>query len=702
MTLRRKVALAFAALAVAAFAAPLVVLAWSGDPAAGAEAKAAANRVATMGGSILAAAVLALWLFLDRWVLRPAVVMAADAQSLAQSPHTERPLKMPARHALGDIPDSFAALADAMRGARQEMVQATRTATAQVAEQKSWLEVILLDLSEGVVVCNTAHQVLLYNQAAVRMLDAPETLGLGRSLFAVLTRDPVLHTYELLDHRRQASQDGAYELSSPFMCATADSRIMLQGRMALIVDAARRPSGYALTLVDISGQLESLNKSDAVRRAITRDLRGPIAALRAAAETVAQFPNMEPGQRAAFDRAVLKEAMDLSETIEALAAAYRGHALGRWPMADIHSPDLFNCVARHVADRLGVTVTLIGHPLWLQGDSHALMLTLEHLVARLHGHTGARAFDVEALLGDRRVYLDVVWEGEPIPSHVLDQWLDDALDGALERLSLRDVLDRHGSELWSLIQRQGRALLRVPMLAPARPQFQAPAAALPPRPEFYDFGLMHEYSVAGELGERRLAELEFVVFDTETTGLQPTRGDEIIAIAGIRVVRRRVLTGETFERLVHPGRPIPPESIRFHGITDAMVAGKPPIEVVLPQFRAFVGDGVLVAHNAAFDIKFLRMKEPVSGVALRNPVMDTLVLSLLLDGPQAEHSLDAIAERLGVQVKDRHTALGDARATAEILVRMIDRLEAKGIVTLAQAMEASNMTVEMREREAAF
>ncbi len=659
----------------------------------------ALTRMAFLIGTILAALVMALWLYVDRAVLKPLQAMGADARMLAQSRQTERPLRVPAVHHLGDAAQAFTDVVDAMQASRQDLVRAMETARTQVAEQKSWLEVILLDLSEGVVVCNGAHQVMLYNSAAMRVVGG-ESLGLGRPVFDVLARAPLLHTFELLVHRRHGAA-GRPDHSAPFVCATADSRLLLQARMALI-ESDGGASGYVLTLVDISRQVGLLNKADAVRRAITRELRGPLAALRATAETVAQFPAMGPDQRAAFDRAILSEAVVLSERIEELAAACRDHELARWPMADIYSLDLFSIVARRVASRHGITVTLIGIPLWLQGDSHSLMLALEHLFGLLHRHAGATAFDVEALLGDRRTYLDIVWDGDAVPSHVIEQWMGETIEGGIEPMTLREVLDRHGSEPWSLQQRPGRALLRLPMPAPQRPQFEEGVGQLPPRPEFYDFGLMHEYSVAGDQGERNLRELSFVVFDTETTGLQPTQGDEVISIAGVRVVRGRVLSGETFERLVDPQRPVPADSIRFHGITDAMVHGKPPLSVVLPQFRAFVGDAVLVAHNAAFDIKFLRMKEAHSGVRLRNPVLDTLVLSVLLDGEAADHSLDAIAERLGVRVKGRHTALGDALATAEVLVRMIDRLESRGLATLAQVMAASNMALELRRRETAF
>ena len=126
------------------------------------------------------------------------------------------------------------------------------------------------------------------------------------------------------------------------------------------------------------------------------------------------------------------------------------------------------------------------------------------------------------------------------------------------------------------------------------------------------------------------------------------------------------------------------------------------IDTVLPEFRHFVGDSILVAHNAAFDMKFLKLKEDSCQVKFEHVVIDTLLLSVFLDREIEEHTLSAIAKRFGVGIKGRHTALGDSLATAEILQIMLERLAARGITTLDQALRACNSMVAVRKLQEQF
>ena len=223
------------------------------------------------------------------------------------------------------------------------------------------------------------------------------------------------------------------------------------------------------------------------------------------------------------------------------------------------------------------------------------------------------------------------------------------------------------------------------------------------RPEFYDFSLFdRDTSLA--LSDRALGELTFVVFDTETTGLRPSKGDEIVQISGVRIVDNVILESDEFDCLVNPGFPIPQSSIRFHGITDDMVENADGIVEVLRQFHAFAEGSVLVAHNAAFDMKFLKLKEEKTGSSFDHPVLDTLLLSFVLQPSHSAHTLDAIAARFGIEIPTgaRHTALGDARATAEIFTRMLDALPHQGVRTLGEAIHASNHVFEIRKLQEGF
>ncbi|MGE5730404.1 MAG: PolC-type DNA polymerase III, partial [Gemmatimonas sp.] len=169
-------------------------------------------------------------------------------------------------------------------------------------------------------------------------------------------------------------------------------------------------------------------------------------------------------------------------------------------------------------------------------------------------------------------------------------------------------------------------------------------------------------------------------------------GDEIVSLGAVRIVNGRLLEHEVFEQLVDPGRPMSPDATRITGIETAMLANQPPLPKVLPAFRQFCEDTVLIAHNAAFDLRFLRLKEGASGIRFTQPVLDTLLLSAVLHPDFDAHGLEAIADRLGVSPIGRHTALGDAIMTGEVFLRMIPLLAEKGIRTLGEAREASQRT----------
>ncbi len=211
----------------------------------------------------------------------------------------------------------------------------------------------------------------------------------------------------------------------------------------------------------------------------------------------------------------------------------------------------------------------------------------------------------------------------------------------------------------------------------------APDAA---RPLVYDFDLLETPGDAG-LEARALTDLVFVVFDTETTGLLPHK-DEIVQIGAVRVVKGRIIDGEVMDTLVDPGLPIPPASTKVHGVSDAMVQGAPDIAQAGCAFHKFASDAVIVAHNAPFDMAFLRRHAGRMQVTWDHPILDTVLLSAVVFGASETHTLDALCDRLGVTIPAhlRHTALGDAQATAEVLCKLLPMLQARGFATFGDVI----------------
>ncbi len=182
-----------------------------------------------------------------------------------------------------------------------------------------------------------------------------------------------------------------------------------------------------------------------------------------------------------------------------------------------------------------------------------------------------------------------------------------------------------------------------------------------------------------------VGEATFCVLDIETTGGAPGRS-KITEIAAVRLRGGQII--DRFETLVDPCRSIPAPITRITGITDALLVGQPRIEEALERFVAFVGDDVMVAHNAPFDFRFLNYERfRIAGRYFTQPWLDTLVIARrLLKRRLDRFDLGTLAEWADTAVRPSHRALPDAEATAEILVLLLDLLAERGHTTLERAV----------------
>ena len=419
---------------------------------------------------------------------------------------------------------------------------------------------------------------------------------------------------------------------------------------------------------------------------------------RAAVANLLDYPDMEPELRERFLRVIDDEVAKRSQVIDQTMSQFSDAIKTRWPLEDILGIDIIAAAQRRIDEKLKLQTKTeaLDDALWIKADSFSLVFALVSLASKLQDHYEPRELRFRLTSAGRLAYLDLIWAGPAMSSETFYTWEMEPMQigGETSPLSLRDVIDRHAGEIWYQREKAAhRAYFRfvLPVAVPEIEPDLEERTSGSGRPEYYDFDLFKFEDKSIDL-DRKLSELTYTVFDTETTGLEPSKGDEIIQVGAVRIVNNRLLRQETFNQIVDPERPLKPESIPIHGITEDMVRGQPNIDVVLPAFHEFCEDTVLIAHNAAFDMRFLQLKEERTGIRFTQPVLDTLLLSAVVHPNQESHKLDVILERLGITIGKRHNALEDALATGEVFLKLVKLLEDQGIVTVRQALEAAEKT----------
>jgi DNA polymerase-3 subunit epsilon len=204
-------------------------------------------------------------------------------------------------------------------------------------------------------------------------------------------------------------------------------------------------------------------------------------------------------------------------------------------------------------------------------------------------------------------------------------------------------------------------------------------------------------------------ETNFVVFDTETTGLHAKGGDRIVSISAVRFKHGRIDLSDTFHEIINPNRNIPSKAAVIHGILPRMVDGKPTLEEILPYFIEYIGSSILVAHHAWLDMTFLnREMVRLYHVSFQNLVLDTAILdqafrstkgSSSSDTVKVNSSLPALAERYHVPIEGHHSSLGDALTTAQIFQQMMKQAQKQGILSLKDLLRKAYQPVSLNPQE---
>jgi len=202
------------------------------------------------------------------------------------------------------------------------------------------------------------------------------------------------------------------------------------------------------------------------------------------------------------------------------------------------------------------------------------------------------------------------------------------------------------------------------------------------------------------IGARQKARsLRYVIFDIETTGLS-LQHDRVVSVAAYRVVDGRIALGDVFSSLVSPDRDIPSAAVKIHGIIPSMVDNAPSFSEVFEKFTAYLGTDILVGYHVEFDLHFLNVyMRKTHGFPVQNLVLDAQPLCRSVCFPphlrsyacrlRGHRDLDTAARHFGIEIQERHTALGDALATAMIFQRLLAEFEKSGPGRLKNLLAAS-------------
>ncbi|WP_127104520.1 3'-5' exonuclease [Pararhodobacter zhoushanensis] len=674
LSLRLRILLFFALLALGAVAAVGAGL-WVALRHSGSAAPEVVQG-ALVAGFAIVGLVVWVWFLFDTHVARAIDQLASAIRARAHA-GIGHGLETEARGAryLGDLAPAAEAVTRALIETRSALAESVARETTRLAAEKARLETLLADVPVAVLLCSAEHQLAFYNGQAVDILGGGTAPGLDRNLLDYLREGPIRHAYDRL------AGAGDPDMASDLLCATANGTRLLAGRMRVL---RRREEGvapgYVLTLRDVTADIAAHTSRDALLADVFDRVRRPAANLQTVIGVMAELEG--DGDAPDLRTALLSEVAALTEAVTELGARYDAIQTDWRPLGNTRSGDLLDGLkGRFQADGLALETESLD--LIVQLDGFEIVAFWAWLAGRIAGEGLARAFRIEIEEEDGPgAVMRLCWQGAPLSVGRLDSWLAGTLGRDTGELTARAVLLAHGTEAWPE-SGDGCNAVVMPIRAARRAGRRPPPIS---RAVVYDFDLLSKARTAA-VADTRLEDLTVVVFDTETTGLNPA-GDAIVQIAAVRLVNGRRVESEVFDTLVDPGRPIPPSSTDVHGITDSMVVGAPDVIEAGRQFHKFAQGAVLLAHNAPFDMAFLRRQEAAIGHVFDHPILDTVLLSAVVYGQLEQHSLDALTARLGITIPDeaRHTAIGDTVATAEAFLKLVPMLRARGFETFGQVV----------------
>jgi DNA polymerase-3 subunit epsilon len=595
---------------------------------------------------------------------------------------------------------------------KQTTIERSVTRQLQIANvnaqtEKDILAALLEGLPQGVLVCNLEGQIVFYNRKIKQLFSRhdnkePHWIGLGRSIFGIVEEALIERAIERIGHKLGEKKTVAGER---FLMG-GRSKNALPAEILPVLDSQHHITGFIIYVEDAVARFKKDQELFTNLQAWQHQLTQSVSVIKTAVEILKDESLGSAHDRDQLIQILSHESNLAAEKLSKNDIIHTWYPNRPWPLTAVDAGEWSRYLVHRAgeATNMDLQIETLDIKAQISIDMHHLTNGLLFVLEQIGQACGIRDISGRFYQLDAWLYLDFLWEGKSISVDTMKKWK--ACVPSIQKvrldISLADILTYHGAKLWLQHHHMAKGCAGLRFLIPALERSEMADAdghitILPDsRPEFYDFDLFHQAGQNPEFDDRPLSELTYTVFDTETTGLDPQGGDEIISIGAVRIVNGRILQDERFDQLINPRRHLPWASVKYHGIRPEMLDDQPTIEQVLPIFCEFAHNTVMVGHNVAFDMRMLQLKESSTNVRFINPVVDTMLLSAIVHPAQNDHGLGAIAERLGIKVVGRHTALGDAIATGQIFLKLIPLLKEIGVITLMNARQASEKTLYAR------
>lgn len=539
---------------------------------------------------------------------------------------------------------------------------------AELEIEKNMLASFFDELPQGIIACNTEGEINLFNKKAKTIEAQNHIIGIGRSIFNIIDKDIITNALYEINVKKPEKQIAA---SSSFI-TLSPGNVLIKADISPITDRRDNFAGFIVVFYDIGKDFELYAKIGNIFKCTANEILSYLDKIKK--------DKIVPPEITSIEKNLKKSEKDYIEKIKE-----------RLPFLVVSDRDIITTIQKKAGEKLDISlkVEFPAHINWIRIETYSFVYALLSILTIVKNKTLIKT--VNCTLFQEKNCLAIFFHFPDAEKRV-NIFKDDDLS-----LTLKDFLNYHEAQIGlSLNEKNEKGIkILIPLVEMKEPDDVRNiviAQNAYERPDFFDFDLFTKRSSDSKLNEMRLKDIVYTVFDTETTGLD-TKNDEIISIGAVRIVNGRILSTEKFDRLIDPKMNIPLESEKIHGINNEMVKGMPTIKEVLPLFYKFSENTVLVAHNAAFDMKMFSMKQAATGIKFDGPILDTLLLALIVYPMFEKHNMAAIAGFAGIDIVGRHTAIGDASATAQIFLKLIPLLAKKGIHTLNDATNASKKTL---------